>query len=166
MGLLQREPMSDQRLQVDQALRHQQDGFWVRLVVAELEANVDLSERRVHERDRLEALPDTDDEHRATETRCLYNSVSLRSDLNDTISLHFTHIDGTVDAALHASALQRQSSLLSQGSLNPLRHLFRLDATLDLDSPYPGHQPSRHLQPTLIQISNHNRRSAGRMRRL
>ena len=82
--------MSGQRLYVDQALRDQRDGFGVRLVVAELEADVDLSERRVHERDRLEGLSDTDDEHRTTESRCLYthNSVSMLSSgfPNDTIS--------------------------------------------------------------------------------
>jgi hypothetical protein len=70
-----------------------------------------------------------------------------------------------VDAALHASALQHQPSLLPQGPLNFLSQHLRLNPNLNLDSPHPRHQPLSHLQPTLIQISNHNRRSAGRMRR-
>lgn len=76
-----------------------------------------------------------------------------------------THINGTVDTALHASALQHQPSFLPQRLLDILRHTLWTDPTCNLDSPHPRHQPLRHLQPILIQISNHQRRCAGRMRR-
>lgn len=55
--------MRHQRLEVDQSLRDESDRLRIRLVVAELESNVDLAERGVHERNRLEILADPDNEH-------------------------------------------------------------------------------------------------------
>jgi hypothetical protein len=65
--------MRDQRLQIYQAFRHQRDRLWICLVVPELEPDVDLSERSVHERDLLELLSHANDENTAAKTRGLYS---------------------------------------------------------------------------------------------
>ena len=54
--------MRNQRLQIDQTLRNQHDGFRIRFTVAKLETNVDLPEACCNERDRLEIFPYANDE--------------------------------------------------------------------------------------------------------
>jgi hypothetical protein len=76
---------------------------------------------------------------------------------------HPTHIDGTVDTALHTRALQHQTSLSPQSPLDLPRHTLRPNLTLNPHRPHPRHQPPRHLQPTLIQIRNNQRRRPSRM---
>lgn len=60
--------MCNQRLEIDQTLFHERYSFRIRLMVAELESNIDLAERGVHERVLLlRFAPDTDDEDGASE---------------------------------------------------------------------------------------------------
>lgn len=63
--------MGHQRLQVDHPGCNQPDGLRVDVVVAVLEAQIDLLGRHVHERDILDILADANDEDRAAEPRCL-----------------------------------------------------------------------------------------------
>lgn len=69
--------MRDQRLQIYQAFRYQRDRFWIRLVVAELEPDVDLAERGVHEWNGLEVLSHANDEHSTAKARGLVRMSAM-----------------------------------------------------------------------------------------
>ena len=140
--ILNVKPMRDQSMQIHDPALDQSNGAGPRVGVAVLELEVDLLGAEAHKGELHLGLADPDDEDLAAELDA---------------------VDGRVDTALDARALERNGRLHPACQVDDfLPRLLDPDAPFHLEGPHAGDELLCEGQPPLVDVGHNNRFRPGR----